>query len=125
MTNNHDSWRQFYSFSLEKQNHGLRRSSCLEIRLIKALRNPRAPTVSEGRYLGMVDSASYATCGHRAATQRHRWARANGHVVASKFQGGGATARPQTRELPEDVTSQAVQTPCQIELRKPGLGDGT
>ena len=39
------------------------------IRLIKALRNPRAPTVSEGRYRGMADSASYATCGHRAATQ--------------------------------------------------------
>ena len=67
--------------------------SCLEIRLIKALRNRRAPTVSEGRYRGMAESVPYAACGQRAATLRPRWARANEHVVASKFRGTGATAQ--------------------------------
>ena len=47
--------------------------SCLETRLIKALRNQRVPAVSAGRYRGMADCASYAACGQRAATQRHRW----------------------------------------------------
>ena len=59
--------------------------SCLEIRLIEALRNPRAPTVPECRFRGMADSASHAACGQRAATQRHRWTRANEHIVASIF----------------------------------------
>ena len=62
------------------------------------LGNPRAPTPSEGRYRGMADSAPYAACGQQAATQRHRWARANEQVVASTFRGGGATARRQTRK---------------------------
>ena len=45
---------------------------------------PRAPAVFEGRYRGMEDSDSCADCGPRAATRRHRWARANEHVVASR-----------------------------------------
>ena len=39
--------------------------------------NPRAPRISEDRHRGMSDYASYAACGQRAATLRHRWARAN------------------------------------------------
>ena len=45
------------------------------MRLIEALRNPRAPTVSERPYRGMADFALYATCGKRGAAQRHHWAR--------------------------------------------------
>ena len=44
----------------------------------------------------MTDSGSYAARGQRAAAQRHRWMRANEHVVASNVRGGGATARRQS-----------------------------
>ena len=71
----------------------------LQTHLIKALRNPRAPTVSEGLYRGMADYTLSAACwGKRAATQRHRWARANEHLVASEFREGEATARRQKRQ---------------------------
>ena len=43
-----------------------------EIRLAKALRNPRAPTLSEDRSRGMAESASHAASGQRASTQRQR-----------------------------------------------------
>ena len=70
----------------------------------------------------MADSASYAACEQRAATQRHRrWARANEHGVASKLRGGGATARRQKRKRSENVTRQAGQTACEMESRGPGV----
>ena len=87
-----------------------------EIRLIKALRNPCTPTVSIDHRRGMADSALYSDCKKRAASERHRWARANEHLVASNFRRAGATARRQERKGPEDVTGQAVK-----ESRGPGF----
>ena len=73
----------------------------------------------------MADSAAYAACGQRAATQRHRWVRVMEHAVASKFRGGGATARGQKRKISEvNVTGQAGQTACEVESHGPGSADG-
>ena len=52
----------------------------------------------------MADSASYATCGQRAATRRHRWARANEQVVTSKFREG---EEPQLEDKRENDLSMS------------------
>ena len=86
--------------------------SWLDMSLVKALRHPHRtngiintnyqklpfgsadyPTVSEGRYRGMADSAWYADCRERATPQRSCGARANEHVAASKPRGGDTTRR--------------------------------
>ena len=68
----------------------------------------------------MAESASYAACRQQAAPQRHHRARAREHVVVSKFRGGGATDRRQTRYWPEDVPGQAVK----VESRRLGQASG-
>ena len=91
-----------YTLKCKYANHDLYHLSFLKkMRLIMALRNPRRPTVSEGRDRGLSESVLYATSGQRVATQRHHWARVNYHVVASKFRGRDSTARRQKRKRPQ------------------------
>ena len=75
----------------------------------------------------MADSASYAACGQRAATRRHRWA--NGQVVVSKFLGGESLLEDKREN---DLRMSQVRpgrrpadaNALRMESREPGLADG-
>ena len=68
-----------------------------------------APTVSEGRYRGMADAASYADCRELATPQISPAARANEHVAASKPRGGDKASciTKKQRKYYEHLTGQA------------------
>ena len=91
--------------------------SWLDICLIKALRNPH---LSEGRYRGMADSASYADWRERATAQRSRGARANDHVAASNPRGAGDTAR---RNSENSSRARPGRRPVRLETRWRGRAD--
>ena len=83
-----------------------------------------APTVSEGRYRGVADSASYAGCRERATPQRNRGARANKHVAASKPRGGGDTAaRRNSENILRISRAKPGRRPVRMETRWPGRAD--
>ena len=83
-----------------------------------------APTVSESRYMGMADSASYAGCRERATPQRNRGARANKHVAASKPRGGGDTAaRRNSENILRISRARPGRRPVRLEACWPGRAD--
>ena len=99
--------------------------SWLDICLIKALRNPRRINgpVSEGRYRGVADSASYAGCRERATSQRSRGARANKHVAASKPRGGDTAARGNSENILRTSRARPDRRPVRLETRWPDRAD--
>ena len=70
----------------------------------------------------MADSASCADFGRRAAAVRHRWARANEHLAASKPQGGNDTARRKRENTAENLTGQAGRSTSETEISWAGPG---
>ena len=82
-----------------------------------------SPTVSEGRYRGMADSASYADCRERATPQRSRGARANEHAAASRPRGGGDTARRNNENILRISRARPGRRPVRLETRWRGRAD--
>ena len=84
-----------------------------------------ASTVSESRYRGMADSASYANyCRERATSQRSRGARANKHVAASKPRGGDtAVARRNSENIVRISRARPGRRPVRLETRRPDRAD--
>ena len=82
-----------------------------------------APTVSEGRYRGMADSASYTDCRERATPQRSRGARANEHVAASKPRREGDTARRNSENILIISRAMPGRQPVRLETRRRGRAD--
>lgn len=68
--------------------------------------------------------ALHADCEQRAAAQRDRWARAEEHVVALKFRGGGATAQRKSNTNLRISRARPGGRPVRLESRGPGLADG-
>ena len=81
------------------------------------------PTVSEGRYRGIADSASYTDCRERATPPKSRGARANEHVAASKPRGGGDTARRNSENIQRISRARPGRRPVRLETRWPGRPD--
>ena len=81
-----------------------------------------APTVSESRYRGMAESASYADCRERATPQRSRGPRANEHVAASKPRGGD-TARRNSENILRISRARPGRRLVRLETRWPGRAD--
>ena len=82
-----------------------------------------SPTVSEGRYRGMADSASYADCRERATPQGSRGAWANEHVVAASKPRGGDTARKNSENTVRISRARPGRRPVRLETRWPGRAD--
>ena len=94
--------------------------SWIDIFMIRHYVTHAAPTVSEGRYWGMTDSALCADCRERATPQRSRWARANEHAASSKPRGEGDTARRNSEDILRISRARPGRRPVRLETRWPG-----
>ena len=101
--------------------------SWLDIRLTKALRNPRGTNRYLETGIGVCQTPlrmPFVDSERLRMPQRHRWARANEHFAASKHRGGGDTEQKKSENIPRISRGRPGRQPVRLESCGPDRADG-